>query len=146
MIVKLILAGINTSCMTPSIGVQQFCLNLVFGPHQAMVWFLAIFVTFWSDFGLISRKIMVWFRSDLGQWWSYFIFGITENDALSFLGTDNATTVEGSDGGHVVMWGCATRCGRSRWGEESTNCVVGLAIRSQLLSPVVLKVVTRKFS
>ena len=26
-----------------------------------------------------------------------------QNDALSFLGTDDATTVEGSDGGHVVM-------------------------------------------
>ena len=26
-----------------------------------------------------------------------------QNDALSFPGTDDATTVEGSDGGHVVM-------------------------------------------
>ena len=73
---KLILTGLNTNYMAPSRG-AQLCLNLVLGQYQAMVWFLSIFVTFRSNFGLISMKIMVWFRSDFGQQWSYFICGNT---------------------------------------------------------------------
>ena len=73
---KLILAGINTNYMAQSRG-AQLCLSLDLKPHLAMVWFLSLFVTLGSYFGLISKKIMVRFRSDFGQWWSYFIFGNT---------------------------------------------------------------------
>ena len=60
-----------------------------------------------SSFQLhMQRKIHLWSSLNKSGKFVQFLKLVNffwQNDALSFPGTDDATTVEGSDGGHVVM-------------------------------------------
>ena len=54
----------------------------------------------------MQRKIHLWSSLNKSGKFVQFLKLVNffwQNDALSFPGTDDATTVEGSDGGHVVM-------------------------------------------
>ena len=57
-------------------------------------------------FNYMQRKIHLWSSLNKSGKFVQFLKLVNffwQNDALSFPGTDDATTVEGSDGGHVVM-------------------------------------------